>query len=946
MVLRTTLRACGREGALERVPDGGEVRLHHAAAGFGENLLRRGPLGVGLGERVLLTAVADEELVPLGTERGHPTRHVVERPGDLGELDGVALDAVLLRRELGDLVDDALPVELGPVAEHLEPVEGVGAVDELVLAGDERVTATAQVSEARAHCCGLAEERVDLRAVRPAEDEAAAVVDTVPVVLLVVRRRVLDLALTGQGARGEVEVRHRLDAVEGRAAGELALEPRVERRLLDLEHLDEHGPLVALGALVPSADVGGDTVVDEALAHVVVVDPRGDGRVVLGRHEQREREAAQDPLGGTLPRLVLRAHGDELARERQLVLGQPEAGAQPGADGQAALREARRTTAQAGDLVRELAAVELDVAEREVEVADGGLDLGELGARDAERGAGLRATGLELLRTCHRLQARGREVPGVLAGAAFPVDADVVEAGDRRLDLREAVPALPRALELEAAALRLERGDLGAETGQPRVAHPDGCLQLGDPGAEELVLAVRGEEAQRVALRGGRGDPLSKVRVGVAVGDDRREVEDLGAGPRDGVVRAREVVEVPDELVRPAARVERLEHVVADELVEVAHGLHRDGLVEEVHGLVGLDAEDAAEVLAVVGEGLTHLGARLPQAPAQCVDVAVEVREVLGDRHARGGRDVEAVGLALLAVLEPEHLSQDAEAVIAPVGELPEDDRVRAALAQADGPRRAGRLVALRLVVPGDVGAQGALARLRARSLVVADAVRRQQERGDRVDDGRLARADVTGEQGVAPLELEAPRVAVEGAPVEDLEALEAEAGTTLDVRLRVVELDRAEESLHQSSVPAVSGVVPVPPASPVPVACSRYSPSRASSSESHWASTKALRMRRTSKAPPSTSRRNPSWTARRTCTSTLSTRRASFDVDGRNTRSISTISSRSSTRRVSPPSESNCASRLRRSASSRLTSNGRLRRATRRSVPSRSSSSSGSAWR
>ena len=49
--------------------------------------------------------------------------------------------------------------------------------------------------------------------------------------------------------------------------------------------------------------------------------------------------------------------------------------------------------------------------------------------------------------------------------------------------------------------------------------------------------------------------------------------------------------------------------MVADEVGEVADRLHRHRLVEQLHGLLGLDAEAAAEILAVLGEAVVHADA-------------------------------------------------------------------------------------------------------------------------------------------------------------------------------------------------------------------------------------------------------------------------------------------------------------------------------------------------
>ncbi len=89
---------------------------------------------------------------------------------------------------------------------------------------------------------------------------------------------------------------------------------------------------------------------------------------------------------------------------------------------------------------------------------------------------------------------------------------------------------------------------------------------------------------------------------------------------------------------------------------------------------------------------------------------------------------------------------------------------------------RAGDFVALRLVVPEHVGAQRALPAVRARSLVVGDAVGGHQQGGDRIHQGGFARADIAGEQTVPAIQLQRPHAAVEGSPVEYLQAAQAKA--------------------------------------------------------------------------------------------------------------------------------------------------------------------------
>ena len=82
----------------------------------------------------------------------------------------------------------------------------------------------------------------------------------------------------------------------------------------------------------------------------------------------------------------------------------------------------------------------------------------------------------------------------------------------------------------------------------------------------------------------------------------------------------------------------------------------------------------------------------------------------------------------------------------------------------------------LALVLAANVGEEAALPPLGPRRLVVDDAVVRHQQGGHRIHQSGLAGADVAGQQRVAPGRIDTPDVTVEGAPIEHLEALQAEA--------------------------------------------------------------------------------------------------------------------------------------------------------------------------
>jgi hypothetical protein len=276
-----------------------------------------------------------------------------------------------------------------------------------------------------------------------------------------------------------------------------------------------------------------------------------------------------------------------------------------------------------------------------------------------------------------------------------------------------------------------------------------------------------------VALPFQPGPAVDGTVVAVGCRDERLQGLELVLRPPDGGVGLGEILEVTDNRLHPLGGVGRLEHVVADELGEVADRLHRHRLVEQVQGLFRTDAQQLAHPAGVVGVAGGDLRTRRPEPTPQLAQVRAEVGEVRFDREPLLRGDEEPVGLTG-AVLLVEHLGEGDGLVGCFVEEHPEYHGVRAVVTQPDRPGRAGALVALRLVVAFHVAAEGALLALRPRRLVVRDPVRGQQQGGERVDERRLPAADVTGEQRGVAAERQPPHPLVERAPVEQLDLVEA----------------------------------------------------------------------------------------------------------------------------------------------------------------------------
>src|SRR5690606_28403613 len=189
---------------------------------------RIGELGLpGLALRDGLDALVASAL-ELRADLGEPFLERAELRLQRAEHVGRGLERVPLRRETLDLDRQRPPVELAEIGEHHELIQRAFAVSETsVLLADLCNARLARLHPPR-EVRNLLRERRDLRLVAPAEHVARAVVERVPVVLLVTVPLGLDLP----GARDRLALAAKL--LEARAARvvelprELPLEPAVE----------------------------------------------------------------------------------------------------------------------------------------------------------------------------------------------------------------------------------------------------------------------------------------------------------------------------------------------------------------------------------------------------------------------------------------------------------------------------------------------------------------------------------------------------------------------------------------------------------------------------------------------------------------------------------------------------------------------------------------------
>ncbi|WP_406046523.1 hypothetical protein OG799_04230 [Micromonospora sp. NBC_00898] len=200
------------------------------------------------------------------------------------------------------------------------------------------------------------------------------------------------------------------------------------------------------------------------------------------------------------------------------------------------------------------------------------------------------------------VQAR-HAVPAQVAGCR--------EVFDLSLEFPDASAAEALSCEVGAAVFFFQGSDLPVDLAEQCPVCSELVGQLRDLCVEEVGAAAGDEVRQGGALFVEGLQRLAVLVVCVAGRENRGEPGDLFSGAKDRVMSSVEVVEVVDELADHRCGVEGFEHVAADEVVEVADCLHRYGLVEQVHCLLGGDAESPAEVLAVLGEVIGDLGSAL-----------------------------------------------------------------------------------------------------------------------------------------------------------------------------------------------------------------------------------------------------------------------------------------------------------------------------------------------
>ena len=484
-----------------------------------------------------------------------------------------------------------------------------------------------------------------------------------------------------------------------------------------------------------------------------LIDPFGHLGVLGLGHQQREAKVVHQPLDCALPIALAVAHLDQLTGKGHGRLSVAQGLAKGRAD---------------GDLLG------VDIAAAAFQAGDFGVEGFVLIVAAGERGACFKPLVLQrctkvflhlaLLHTgllLHQqvFNAADLHQPQLFAQFVIACRVDFAPPGldllavDLVANLGNAVATALRDGQAQGALLTLllrlegtEPGNFGAFAGK---GFRQGLQALINQGQlERGKVRFEGFAAGAQHVTAGQQFGMS-----VAVCHQRGKQRNLLFGFEHSGVGAAQVVKVGDQVFDAGVYLKRLQHVVAHKVGQVAHRFHRHRLVEQLQRLLTLNAKTAPKVRAVGRKTVKQRRTAFAQARAQGGDGRAEVGKVRRDRQRPFGHGVKALRLAK-CIFEPEHLRQRDGLVKPGVVEHAQDHRIAAGIAQCDGFGVAAGLIALRLVVAQHVRSQRALARVGPGRLVVGDALRRHQQRGDGIDQRGFAGTDVARQQAVAATEL------------------------------------------------------------------------------------------------------------------------------------------------------------------------------------------------
>ena len=545
----------------------------------------------------------------------------------------------------------------------------------------------------------------------------------------------------------------------------------MELAVLDVE-LRGEGALVDV--LRRAAQVGVDPVVGDPTAQLRAVDDRGDLSVHPVRDQDGAGQAAQRLLGRGGPLLLAGAHLQQLGGEGQLGGRDAHLGGDVVAEGHILGVEVRGAGGEGGELLAGAGEGLPQVADGRLRFPAGRVGALLLGLEALPQRQDLALQGQEHVLPRRGAQLDGRQLGGELGApltAPLPFD---LEARDLLLPVIDLAAA-------GALALLLELGEIGAGLGDILA---EATLLGGEPVAFELEPVGLIPEQPHQMLGGEDVDigatvhqlPAARTHRGpvlVVPAQAAQQVPLLTSG-HQRFVHLGEVVEVRERLIGQFEGARRVEHVVAQQPVDVPELLGGLDLVQQAQRLLVRDAQQLAERGAVLAELAEGLGARVGGLKGLALDLGGDELAQVGDVQRGPRDDVEALDVGVRGVTGvQQEQARELDGAALAVAVAQREHRQGGLLPQHLLAELAGGLVVVHR--PGTAhiaGHSAAVLRtlrpgIRGRSVELQGAGRGEQC-ADRIQQGRLPGAGTAGEEVALGGDLQIVR-AMEGPPVGDL---------------------------------------------------------------------------------------------------------------------------------------------------------------------------------
>ena len=583
----------------------------------------------------------------------------------------------------------------------------------------------------------------------------------------------LDLAPLGQGKLLPAKIRQGFTADMPEPLCQFIGQPAVHSRILPQIELSA-GRILRQTGKVHRLRIILHLIVDDMLMQRMMLHPFDDFAIMGLRHQQGYAEAMEQALQGTLPLGLLRLYLHELSGEGNLPLSQIQAFAEllPDADilcGDAGFALPQGIQLRLGGLpgfFQSLAAA-LRISPG---IGDFLLPVGSLCQKIRQRLLILP----EILFAFRNGQLQYRGLLLVAVAAAPTLCQCIAVRGELGLQQCQlAAAVLPDGL-LRFLQHGLHPFPLGLDSGFFLLRSRLGPLQaIAFPLAQLLVLAGK-PGRQRILHMGQLILPVKELEITIAAAHQRTQQFLLLPGPYHRGMGLIQILEMLQKDLHIRFSIRLFQHVLPYKPRQLIHLFHGNGLLEQIHCLLLANAEATAEIPGIGRIIIIEMDVGIAVQPLfQAAHIGTEIAEMVLDGQSLIRQHIET-GRPVIFIPEPEYLGQGDPAAQVLIAENRQQHAVLIPLPQGLRLSAAILRTLLGKIAP-HIGGQTALLGTGISGLIIGHLFRRDQQGYDCIHQGGFSRTHITGEQRGIPMELQAPDLFIKGAPVINLQPLQAE---------------------------------------------------------------------------------------------------------------------------------------------------------------------------